>query len=324
MAKSIISIDMGGTKILASVINSNDGIIARLKKPTDVTSGEEKYLEDILSIIKDVEREADIDESEIEAVALGVPGSVNPETGIIGLAPNLGLKDFNIREKLSEKCKHPVLVENDVNLGALGIHNFGVGRNVKNMLVVFIGTGIGGGLIINNKIYRGSNNVAGEIGHIPVDETGPLCGCGRPGCFEAIASRTAIVNRIKQRLSNSYEESSLRELIKNGEKIKSKALANAVIENEKVVVEEISRACYLIGKVLAGLTNLMNFDMIVLGGGLIEALDDFMLVNIKESFARFVLRDSAKGLKLVASKLGDDAAIYGGIPLTKEFLKIEV
>lgn len=324
MAKSIISIDMGGTKILASVINSNDGIIARLKKPTDVTSGEEKYLEDILSIIKDVEREADIDESEIEAVALGVPGSVNPETGIIGLAPNLGLKDFNIREKLSEKCKHPVLVENDVNLGALGIHNFGVGRNVKNMLVVFIGTGIGGGLIINNKIYRGSNNVAGEIGHIPVDETGPLCGCGRPGCFEAIASRTAIVNRIKQRLSNSYEESSLRELIKNGEKIKSKALANAVTDNEKVVVEEISRACYLIGKVLAGLTNLMNFDMIVLGGGLIEALDDFMLVNIKESFARFVLRDSAKGLKLVASKLGDDAAIYGGIPLTKEFLKIEV
>lgn len=324
MAKSIISIDMGGTKILASVINSNDGIIARLKKPTDVTSGEEKYLEDILSIIKDVEREADIDESEIEAVALGVPGSVNPETGIIGLAPNLGLKDFNIREKLSEKCKHPVLVENDVNLGALGIHNFGVGRNVKNMLIVFIGTGIGGGLIINNKIYRGSNNVAGEIGHIPVDETGPLCGCGRPGCFEAIASRTAIVNRIKQRLSNSYEESSLRELIKNGEKIKSKALANAVTDNEKVVVEEISRACYLIGKVLAGLTNLMNFDMIVLGGGLIEALDDFMLVNIKESFARFVLRDSAKGLKLVASKLGDDAAIYGGIPLTKEFLKIEV
>ena len=189
--KSIISIDMGGTKVLASIINKEEGIVARLKVPTNPDSGGNSYVETLASTVNSIIDKSKLKEKHIKAVCLGVPGSVNPYTGIIDLAPNIGLKNFNIKEKLQSKINLPVLVENDVNLGALGIKYFGVGKKASDMLAVFIGTGIGGGLILNGKIYRGSNFVAGEIGHMLVDKDGPVCGCGNRGCFETIASRTA-------------------------------------------------------------------------------------------------------------------------------------
>ena len=324
MAKdSIVSVDMGGTKILASVVNSKEGIIARVKKPTAPDSPEEKYVEQLSGIVKDVTNTAGVKKKQIKAVTLGVPGSVNPYTGVIGLAPNLGLKNFKVKEKLQAKIPYPVLIENDVNLGAIGIKNFGVGKKAINLLAVFIGTGIGGGLILDGKIYRGSNFVAGEIGHILVDAGGPVCGCGNRGCFESIASRTAIVNRIIADIK-SGKKSVLTEKVKNGERIKSKALANAIKAGDKVVIKRISEGCEVIGGVLASLANFMNFDMIVLGGGMIEAMDKFMMPKIQDALYQHILKASSKGLKVVPSKLGDDAAIWGGIALAEEFLGVKV
>lgn len=323
VSKYVISVDMGGTKILASVLNTKEGIIAREKKSTNVQEGSAVYISDLVEIIGNVISKAKIKSSQVVAVCIGVPGSVNPYTGNIGLAPNLGLKNFNMKKALQKKIKYPVLIENDVNLAAIGIKNFGVGKRGKNILVVSVGTGIGGGIIINHKIYRGSNFVAGEIGHIPVQNDGPLCGCGRKGCFEAVASRTAVVNKIITDIK-SGKRSLLKGFVESGKKIKSGTLKNAVDENDKVVIRRISDACETIGEVLAGLANLMNFDMIVLAGGLIEALDKFMLPLIKTSFDNHVLKDSAYGLKILASKLADDAAIYGGICLAEEFLDVKV
>jgi glucokinase len=323
LQKSVLSLDMGGTKILASVINSKEGIVARIKNPTDPDSSKVAYIDSLAGIVNDVIRESGMKEKHIETVCLGVPGSVNPYTGVIGLAPNLGLRDFNIKEKLQEKVSIPVLVENDVNLGALGIKNFGVGKKAVNMLAVFIGTGIGGGLILEGEIYRGSKFVAGEIGHVLVDKNGPVCGCGNRGCFEAIASRTAIVNKIIDDIK-SGKKSELTDMVKAGERIKSKSLAKAVANDDKIVIKRISDGCDVIGGVLASLSNFINFDMIVLGGGLIEALDSFMLPKIEIAFHDHVLNSSAEGLKIVSSKLGDDAAIWGGIALAEEFLDVKV
>jgi glucokinase len=323
LQRSVLSLDMGGTKILASIINSKEGIVARIKKATDPNSSKEEYIDSLAGIVNDVINEADIKEKHIEAVCLGVPGSVNPFTGVIGLAPNLGLRNFNIKEKLQEKVSIPVLVENDVNLGALGIKKFGVGKKAVNLLAVFIGTGIGGGLILEGNIYRGSKFVAGEIGHVLVDKNGPVCGCGNRGCFEAIASRTAIVKKIIDDIK-SGKKSELTDMVKTGERIKSKSLANAVVNDDKVVLKRISDGCDVIGGVLASLSNFMNFDMIVLGGGLIEALDSFMLPKIEIAFHHHVLNSSAEGLKIVPSRLGDDAAIWGGIALAEEFLGVKV
>ncbi len=322
--KYVISVDMGGTKILASVINSKNGIIARLKKPTNIEAGIKSYVKDIANLVIKLVKETKLKKENIVAVCLGVPGSVNPYTGIIGLAPNLGLKNFNMKSKLEEVLPYPVLIENDVNLGALGIKKFGVGKKSKNLLAVFLGTGIGGGIIIDDKIYRGNNFAAGEIGHMLVKKNGPKCGCGKKGCFEAVASRTAIVNHIISDIKKGKKKSVLSNLIKTNQRIKSGALRQAVLDGDKVVIKRITEACEIIGDVLASITNLMNFDMIVLGGGLIEALEDFILPIIKKEFQNHVLTDSAKGLKIVASKLGDDAAIYGGVALAEEFLGVKV
>ncbi len=221
---SVISIDMGGTKVLGCVVNSKEGIIASVKKPTDPTVSRKKYIHQLAEVVNELIEETNINKKKIKAVCLGVPATLNPVTGVIGLAPNLGLKNFNIKKSLEAEIPFPVLIENDVNLGALGIKTFGVGKKAKNMLAVFVGTGIGGGLIIDGKLYRGSNYVAGEIGHMLVEKNGPKCGCGRKGCFEAIASRTAIVNKIIKDIK-SGKRSKLSKLVKCRERIRSKSLS---------------------------------------------------------------------------------------------------
>ncbi len=314
---------MGGTKILSSLINSENGIIKSVKKPTKSNSTPKAYIKTLSEIINETIEVSNVNPGHIKAVALGIPGSVDPYKGRIGLAPNLGIKNFSIKEKLQAVSPYPVLVENDVNVAALGIQKFELNKNSKDVLVVFIGTGIGGALIFDGKIYRGKNYVAGEIGHMHVVDNGPICGCGRKGCFEAVASRTAIEKKIRADVK-AGKKSAITKVIKRSEKIKSKALANAVKKNDKLIVKHISEACSTVGTVLASINNLLNFDTIVLGGGLIEALNHFMMPKIKESFNETVLKDSARGLKIISTKLGDDAALFGGIALAEEFLGIKV
>lgn len=314
---------MGGTKILGAVINSKDGIISRVKRPTYANINQKYYIKILSEIVLELISDVKLKPSDIKAVSLGIPGSLNPYTGIVGLAPNIGLHNFPLKEKLQEKISIPVLLENDVNLGALGIQKFGVAKKAKNVLVIFVGTGIGGALIIDGKIYRGSNFVAGEIGHIIVKKDGPVCGCGNKGCFEAVASRSAIVREIERDIK-AKKETIISKLKSPRKPIKSKMLAQAIKTEDKLVIKHISNACYTMGTVIANLTNLMNFDMVVLGGGLIEALDHFMVPKIKASFKEYVLKDASKGIKIISSKLGDDAALYGGIALAEEFLGINI
>ena len=314
---------MGGTKILAAMINSEEGIVKRLKRPTVTDKGNDGYIQSLSEVVKDIVKESGIKKEQVAAVCLGVPGSVNPFTGVVAMAPNLGLNNYNIKQNLEKLIQYPVLIENDVNLGALGVKYFGLGKDAKDMLVVFIGTGIGAGFIFDGKLFRGADFAAGEIGHIKVEKDGPLCGCGNHGCFEAVASRTAIDREIKKELKQG-EKSLLEEFISSDKQIKSKVLANAVKKGDKLAVKHLTKACKTIGKVLADITNLLNLDLIILGGGVIEALDKFMIPVIKESFVKNALPSSSAGLKILPTKLGDDAALYGGIPLAEEFLKIKI
>lgn len=319
----IVSIDMGGTKILASLINSNEGVISRLKKPTAIGKRRIRFAEKIYGIVEELIFNSNIKPTAIKAIALGVPGSVDPFSGIIGMAPNLGIKNYNIKADLQRFTKIPVIIENDVNLAALGVSNYGVAKDLKNVLVVFIGTGIGGGIVLDGKLYRGSSFVAGEIGHLLVKENGPLCGCGKYGCFETLASRSAMVNSIVSEINNG-KKSILAKHVKRNLPIKSKALSTAVAANDKLTITIVGEASRLIGSTLANINNLLNFEMIVLGGGAVHAMSRFMIPEIKRSFKETSLIDAGRKVKIVASKLGDYAALYGGIALAKEFLGVEV
>lgn len=314
----VITIDLGGTKILSALINRKKEIVDRVKIPTDSNKGPEFIVECIAKSITEIINKSGISEKKIRALSLGVPGTVNPESGIISVAPNLNIRDFNIKKNLQKSFKIPVLLENDVNMAGLGIKIFEYNNDVNNMLVVFIGTGIGGALFFNGNLYRGSSFYAGEIGHMKVNPSGSFNSDNKSFTFENIASRTAIVNSIIKR--SEKEETSLKKIIDKEEKVRSKSLYKAIQKKDKVVIEEMKKACNTIGTVLGSLTTLLNVDTIVLGGGLVEANENFMIENVKKSFNDSVLESAGKIINIKATKLGDDAPLYGGLALVDEFL----
>lgn len=315
----VVAIDVGGTKILTALINDNKKIVDRIKQATDSTKGAEFIVECISDSIKKILKQTNVKIEQVKAFSLGVPGTVNPESGIIASAPNLNIVKFNIRKHLQKDFDVPIFLENDVNMAGLGIKIYEYDNKVNNMLVVFVGTGIGGAIFFNGKMYRGSSFYAGEIGHMKVNGKGCLSNDGDAAGFENIASRTAIVNAIIEK--SKKQKTFLSKYIKNGEKIKSKHIAKAIDKDDKLVKEVVSDACVVIGTLLGSITTLLNLDTIVIGGGAVEANEDFMLPKIRKAFDDAVIKEAGKIVKIKGTKLGDDAPLYGGLGLAEEFLK---
>jgi glucokinase len=322
MKEFIISIDLGGTKILSALINNKKEIISREKVATKFRKGPQQLVKDIVESVHMLFEKSGVGEDKIRAICLGVPGTVNPITGVIGNAPNLEIKNYNIKKALQKHFNIPVLIENDVNLGGLGIKTYEMNDKVNNMLVVFIGTGIGGALFFDGKIYRGSSFFAGEIGHMLVSPEGLLLGTKKKTTFEGIASRTAIVKAILKDIK-AGKKSIISELTKDKKAIKSKVLLQAMLKKDKVVQTQINKASKVIGTVLGSLVTLLNIDSIVLGGGVIEAMGKFMLPVIQKEFAKAVLPEPGKIVTITATKLGDDAALFGGLALADEFSAVQ-
>jgi glucokinase len=316
----LISVDLGGTKILSALINSQNQIVSRVKIPTETEKGAEYLIKSIAASVEQILKENNLKENDIKAVCMGVPGTVNPFSGEIGNAPNLGIKDYNIKKALEKKISIPVLIENDVNLAGLGIKKFELGPDAKNFLVVTIGTGIGGALFFDEKLYRGSTFFAGEIGHMLVEPKGEMATSFNRLTFELTASRTAIVRDIRRGL-NKGKKSILRDYKSPKKQLKSKALSDAVLKKDPLATKYVGRAAVTIGTILGSVTTLLNIDTIVLGGGVIEAMHDFMMPKIKKAFKESVLAEPGRNVKIFETKLGDDAALYGGVALAEEFLK---
>ena len=274
-SKYLVTIDLGGTKILSALINSKNEICARAKIPTDIDAGVEKLVVSIADSVKLLLKENNVAEREVKSVCLGVPGTVNPFTGIINEAPNLGIKNYNIKRALSKYFTIPVLIENDVNLAGLGIKKIELKDKVNNMLVVFVGTGIGGALFFDGKIYRGSSFFAGEIGHMKVDSKGGFSISKKHSTFELNAARPAMVNAIKKDLQKG-KKSELKEYKSSKKALKSKKLAAAVKANDPVATKHIAKASASIGTVIGSVTTLLNLDTIVMGGGVVEAISPRM------------------------------------------------
>lgn len=319
-SRYLISVDMGGTKVLCSLIDEQNQIVDRIKFSSEVEKGIGNLLDNFAAAIFEILNRNSLSLTSLKAISVGVPGFVNPYSGIVAMAPNMGLENFNLRKALSEKIKVPIFIENDVNMAGLGILKFELMDKDCNALVVFVGTGIGGALIFNGKLYRGTSYYAGEIGHIPVKNKGPKCGCGKEGCFEAMAGRLAIVREIIDK-SKKDKKSFFYKHIKDGKQIKSKNLAQAVEANDPITIAEIVQACDIIGRTVAGINNLLALDYIIFGGGVIEALGDFMLNRIKKSFAKHSLEAIAANTNLSITGLGDDAALFGGVKLYEEMIQ---
>lgn len=319
-APYVIGMDLGGTKILAAVVDLEGNIVAEAKLKTKGEQGPDVVIERIAETARQAIQVAGLDWSGVLGVGIGAPGPMDPESGIVFNPPNLPDWDtVPLGPRLSEALGVPVCLENDVNMGALGEYSLGAGQGVQDMVGIFVGTGVGGGLILDGKLHSGFRHAAAEVGHMIVMADGPVCGCGKRGCLEALASRTAIERDIRLGIA-AGRESIIPQLTKGkGGRLTSGLLAKALRKGDPLVTEVMERAQWYLGLHAATIVNLIDPERIVFGGGVVEALGEEFLEPIRTTARQYFMQQAnADKVGLVAAALGDHAAVLGAAVLVRQ------
>jgi len=305
-----IGVDLGGTKIDIAIVDSSGKVRERQLLKTRVKEGPEAIVQDIAETVQDLRKKET--NGEFYGVGVGVAGQIEKETGVVLFAPNLSWNNFPLQDELSDLLHLPTWVINDVRAATWGELLHGAGEGCEDVLCLFVGTGIGGGIISGGKFLIGSTNTAGEIGHMTIDLHGPKCTCGSYGCFESIAGGWGIARRIQEVLS--YDPAGRQELLQFKKDEKSTFTAREVLEAYKKgipaaekVVEEV-KAALVAG--VSNLVNILNPEKIILGGGIIQGLPELIDV-IHKGVSKRALKTPAKALQIVEAELKDEAGVIG-------------
>lgn len=317
----LIGVDFGGTKILAAVFSSHLKCLGRAKMSTKSQRGPEAVIERIARCVQDAVDECDLDMKRIKGVGIGAPGAVDPATGKVIFGPNLGWEDVSLKKALEKVLDLPVFVENDGNICTLGVYESELGSKPRHVVGIFLGTGIGGGLILDGQLHSGFNRTAGEIGHMILEVGGPKCGCGNRGCFEALAGRQAIFRKIQSAVKDGQKTVLTEMLGDDLLDMRSGDLRRAIRRGDKLVDRIVEEAAEYTGIAVANVINLLNPEVVILGGGIISALEDEMMAIIVETAQDYAMPGTAKGIEIIPSKLGDDAGIIGGAVLARRETK---
>lgn len=314
----VIGVDLGGTKIMAGVVAADHKILGRGKRNTPAKEGAAAILKTMLECIDEALAEAGLARTDVVAAGVGSPGPLDTEAGVILYSANMNVKNFALGPDLSKALGVPVKVNNDVRVGGYGEFMLGAARGYTDVIAAFVGTGIGGCLIQGGRIVAGSTNNAGEIGHIVVKVGGPRCGCGSTGCMEALASKTAISNRLVK--ASKKRDCPLGEKIQRKGRLKSGDLAEAVRNKDEIAIREVERAAFYLGVGLGGLVNVLGPQIVVIGGGVAHALGQPYLDLITENARRQIITDPDKTIKFALATLGDDAGVLGASLFAREML----
>ena len=312
-----IGVDLGGTKILAGVFTPQLKCLGKVKMSTKPERGPDGVLERVARCVQAVVDECDLHMDDMKAVGIGAPGAIDPEDGRMIFAPNLKWENVPIKKALEKQLDLPVFVENDCNVCALGVYETELDPKPRSMVGIFLGTGIGGGIVLDGKPYSGFNRTAGEIGHMVLDLNGPKCGCGNKGCFEALASRTALFRKIQAAVKDGQKTVLTEMLGPDLTDMRSGDIRKALRRGDKFVAQIVEEAAEYTGIAVANVINLLNPEVIVLGGGVMDQLADEMMPVIIKVAKEHALTGTAKGIEIRASKLGDDAGITGAAVLAK-------
>ena len=317
MAESYnICLDVGGTKVLGAIFNENDEIIYRLKKRSksggDAAADVEKV---IVDVVEEMIRESGIDRSKLNAVASCAPGVIDQDKGIVLFTPNLPWRDYDMAGAMRAKFGVPFYVGNDVNLGVLGEFHFGAARGYRNVVGFFVGTGLGGGLILNGSLYTGNQFKAAEYGHMILDPEGPLCNCGQRGCLETFSSKMGMSAYIRQQISRG-RKSLLCDDVQDGV-FRSKKLKKALAAGDKVAEEAVDRACHYLAIATGNMINTFSPDLVLYGGGVIEAMGKLFLGKILDEVDRYCMPQIRSTVELKTASLGDDSILYGDLAMIK-------
>jgi glucokinase len=311
-----ICLDIGGTKILGAIFDEKDEIIYRLKKKTKQSGDDSANVEKvIISVVEEMIEAAGIDKKKINAIAAGAPGVINQETGVVLFSPNLPWRNYNIKKSIEEKTGIKFFIGNDVNVGVLGEYYYGAARGYKNVVGFFVGTGMGGGLILDGRLFTGNQFKGAEYGHMILDPEGPLCNCGQRGCLEAFSSKKGMSAYIVQQVTRG-RSSMLGDKIENGV-FKSKMLKKALAAEDAVAVEAVDRACHYLAVATGNMINTISPDVVIYGGGVIEAVGDIFLEKILKEVDRYCMPSIRDTVELKVAALGDDSILYGALSMIK-------
>ena len=312
-----LGIDLGGTNIQAGLLAGKDQLLNTHRLKTKADGGEEVVLSRIVKLVHEVLEKQGVKLDEVAGLGIGAPGAVNHKKGLVINAVNLRWTDFPLAKTLEKELGIPVVVDNDVNVGTWGEYMAGAGKDYDELMGIFVGTGIGGGFVLDGELYHGALMTAGEVGHTVIQADAPL---GRR-TVENLASRTNIVNQIKQLILSNHP--SMISKITDGDldKVRSKILAEAFEKDDELTREVIGQAAHDIGVTIANAVTLLSLPCVVVGGGLTEALEKPWIELIRDVFDEYVFPRELSKCKIVASKLGDDAGIIGAALLAKQRLE---
>lgn len=309
MSKYCFGVDIGGTTVKMGFFTEDGELLDKWEIPTIKENNGERVLPDIANSIKEKMQEKNIAKDQVVGVGLCAPGPVD-DNGVIYKAVNLGWGVMNVKEEMEKLVELPVMVGNDANVAALGEMWKGGGAGCQNLVVVTLGTGVGGGVIVNGKIVSGFMGAGGEIGHIHIcDDEEEVCGCGNKGCLEQYGSATGIARLAKRRLAEDDAASTLRDV----DFIDAKAVFDAVKAGDAVAIEIAERFGELLGKGLAAIAGVTNPEMFVIGGGVSKA-GTILFDYIEKNFKKYVF-PGCRDAKFVLAKLGNDAGICGAVKL---------
>ncbi|MBI3599254.1 MAG: ROK family protein [Nitrospinae bacterium] len=305
MKDYVIGLDLGGTNIRAAAVTREGEILHRVKIPTEVPKGRKRVIANILKVIETIRQE--LKGFKLSAIGMGIPGIIFFDKGIVAQSPNFpDWIDFNLRERMSKDLDVPFYIDNDANLAAVGEGWIGAGKDFNSFCMFTLGTGVGGGIVLNKNIWRGEYGMAGELGHITIYPDGHLCNCGNRGCLEQYASATGIVRMAKEKSQIP------RPTIVSAPK--SQITANTIYQSAKkgdtYSLEIFQKMGRILGIGIADIVNILNIELFIIGGGVADAWDYFAPSTIEEIGKR-TYRVTGERVKVIKAKLGDDAGIFG-------------
>lgn len=304
-----IGIDLGGTKIAMALIDKAGQVSENLVMPTQVIKGYQSIEDDIFNAIQVLQKKA---MGPVFGIGIGVPGQIDFLTGAVRFAPNLHWENVPLLENLKKRCHLPVAITNDVRAATWGEWLHGAGKNSKNIACLFVGTGIGSGIVMNGQMLNGFTNSAGEWGHTVTLMNGPLCTCGNHGCLEALASGWAITKRAKQRILENPRlgKRILEKAAGDLSEVTTKMVIEAFHENDLLAKELISYALDALTMGCISLINAINPERLVLGGGVLTGLPEAPSI-IKQGIRKYALKAASAGIEILPAQLTHDAGTVG-------------
>ena len=314
----VLAIDLGGTKILAAIISNKGKIVAKKHHPTLADEGPQPVINRIFSAIDHLLSLRNIAPSQLDSISIAAAGAINYEKGLITSSPNLpGWYDIPLREIIEEKYRVSTFLINDASAAALGEHQFGAGKGVNNLILLTMGTGIGGGIIVNGKLYSGVSGCAGELGHMTIDVNGPRCRCGNIGCLEMLASGTAVAEEAIRRIRQGGK-SSLSGIVEGKiENITAEEVEMAARGGDSLALEVILKAATYLGVGMVNLVNIFNPEMIIVGGGM-SKMGDLLLEPARQIVRERAFQLAAQAVRIVPVQLGENAGVLGAAVFARQ------